>query len=96
MAQITKDDVKKLARLSAISMTDDEVESYKKQIEGILQYVEQLQNIDTTDVAPTTQVTGLKNVMRKDAIDDSQVSQAMLLRNLPEMQDNQIKVPRVL
>ena len=96
MAKVTEDEVKKLAKLSAISLTDDDIKEFQKQIAEILQYVEQLQDIDTEGVKPTTQVTNLKNVMRKDEIAKQQISSKELLKNVPEMEGDLIKVPKIL
>lgn len=96
MSSITIDDVKRLAQLSALYVTDEEAESLRRQIGDILGYVEQLNEVDTTGLEPTYQVTGLENVTRKDEIKDYGVSQEALLKNVPETQDGQIKVKKVI
>ncbi len=96
MAKLTTDEVKHLARLSKIAVTDDEVEKFRTELESILEQVEQLQAIDTDGVKPTYQVTGLDNVTRPDEIKDYGVSREELLKNAPDQQDNMIKVPKVL
>lgn len=96
MAQLTRDDVLKLARLARLSLTDDEVEGFTKELTDVLQYVEQLSNVDVSGLKPTTQVTGLKNVMRDDTIIDYGMSPEDLMRNVPATQDGQIKVKRMI
>lgn len=96
MAKLTTDEVKHLARLSKIAITDEEVEKFRKELESILQHVEQLQAIDTDGVEPTYQVTGLDNVTRADEIKDYGVSREELLKNAPQQHDSMIKVPKVL
>lgn len=96
MSSITIDDVKRLAQLSALYVTDAEAEALRRQIGDILGYVEQLNEVDTTGLEPTYQVTGLENVTRKDEIKDYGVSQESLLQNAPDTQDGQIKVKKVL
>ena len=96
MSKITVSDVQKIAQLSGLKLSDEELELYREQFEAILGFVEQLDSLDTTGVEPTYQVTGLKNVTRKDEIIDYGVSTEELLKNAPETENNQIKVRRVL
>ena len=96
MADLSRDDVLKLARLARLTLTDEEVERYRKELSEILQYVEQLQNADVTGLKPTSQVTGLTNVMRDDQVDDYGVTPDDLLRIVPHVQDQQIKVKRMI
>ncbi|HLZ14856.1 MAG TPA: Asp-tRNA(Asn)/Glu-tRNA(Gln) amidotransferase subunit GatC, partial [Candidatus Saccharimonadales bacterium] len=85
MADLSRDDVLKLARLARLTLTDEEVERYRKELSEILQYVEQLQNADVTGLKPTSQVTGLTNVMRDDQVDDYGVTPDDLLRIVPHV-----------
>ncbi len=96
MADLTRDDVLKLARLARLTLTDDEVERYRSELSQILHYVELLQNADVTNLKPTSQVTGLTNVMRDDQIVDYGVSPQDLLRLVPNRQDDLIKVKRMI
>jgi aspartyl-tRNA(Asn)/glutamyl-tRNA(Gln) amidotransferase subunit C len=96
MTTISIDDVKKLARLSALSVSDEEAAALAVQLQDILGYVAQLDEVDTAGVEPTYQVTGLVNVTRADEIIDYGVDADQLLALAPATQDNQIKVPRVL
>lgn len=96
MADLTRDDILKLAQLSKLHLTDAEVDEFTTEISTILGYVEQLQNVDVKGVDPTYQVTGLTNVMRTDTIKDYGVSQKELLKNVPSKLGEQIKVKRVL
>jgi aspartyl-tRNA(Asn)/glutamyl-tRNA(Gln) amidotransferase subunit C len=96
MADLSRDDVLKLARLARLTITDEEVEKYKKELTEILHYVEQLQSVDVTGLAPTSQVTGLKNVMRGDEVIDYGVSADDLLKIAPSVQDRHVKVKRMI
>ena len=96
MSTITTDDVRHLAQLSNLQLTDDEVENLRDDLENILGYIEQLGEIDTTGVEPTYQVTGLENVWRDDDVQDAGVSREQLLELAPERADNSVKVPKVL
>ncbi len=95
MTKITDDDVLKLAQLSKLSLSDEQVVKFRDEIEEILNYIEQLQQVDTDGLEPTNQVTGLTNVMREDEIEDS-VGKDELLKNAPDREGDYIKVRRVL
>ena len=96
MSTITNDDVRHLAQLSGLQMSDAEIESLRADIEKIINYIKQLDELDTDGVEPTYQVTGLQNVWRDDEIIDSSVSRRQLLALAAEQSDNCVKVPKVL
>jgi aspartyl-tRNA(Asn)/glutamyl-tRNA(Gln) amidotransferase subunit C len=96
MADLTRDDVLKLARLARLTITEEEIEKYRAELSEILGYVEQLSQVDVTGLEPTTQVTGLTNVMREDIVEDYGATPDDLLRIVPETQDRQIKVKRMV
>lgn len=96
MAELSREDVLKLARLARLSLDDDEIEAFRKEISAVLQYVAQLDEADTASLEPTTQVTGLKNVMREDEVIDYGVPAEQLLKLAPKTQDGQIKVKRMI
>jgi aspartyl-tRNA(Asn)/glutamyl-tRNA(Gln) amidotransferase subunit C len=96
MAKLTRDDVLKLARLARLTLTDDEIAEFTEEISAILQYAEQLQKVDVEGVMPTFQVTGLTNVMRQDKIKDYGYIPADLLKNAPAVEDDHIKVKRMV
>lgn len=96
MADLTRDDVLKLARLARLQLTDEEVEEYRVELSSILKYVEQIQNTDVAGLKPTTQVTGLVNVMRDDTVVDYGVTPDDLLRIVPAVQDRHVKVKRMI
>lgn len=93
---ISIDDVYYVAGLAKIAVSEGEAAKLQAELDAILGYVRQLNELDTTDVEPTYQVTGLANVDRADEIIDYGVDQQALLKNVPHVQDNQIKVPKVL
>lgn len=96
MADLSREDVLKLARLARLTISDEEVEKYRAELSEILKYVEQLQNADVTGLEPTSQVTGLTNVMRDDTIIDYGISPDDLLRIAPKTQDRLLKVKRMI
>jgi aspartyl-tRNA(Asn)/glutamyl-tRNA(Gln) amidotransferase subunit C len=95
---VTIEDVQKLAKLSHLKLSDDELQTYRKEIEAILGYIEQLQQADLEGIDPTYQVSGNKNVMRDDRVNEDiyKTTQADLLINAPAKLDAQIKVKKVL
>ena len=96
MSTITNDDVRHLAQLSSLQMSDAAAELLRVGIEKIINYINQLDELDTDGVEPTYQVTGLQNVWRNDEIIDSSVSRQQLLALAAEQSDNCVKVPKVL
>jgi aspartyl-tRNA(Asn)/glutamyl-tRNA(Gln) amidotransferase subunit C len=96
MTELTREDVLKLAQLARLKLTDEEVEAFRLELSEVLQYVAMLNDVDVTGLEPTTQVTGLKNVMREDTVVDYGISPAELLRLAPKSQDGHIKVKRMI
>jgi aspartyl-tRNA(Asn)/glutamyl-tRNA(Gln) amidotransferase subunit C len=96
MANLTNDDVLKLAQLSRLQLTDEEIEQFKTEISTILDYVEQLQGVELDNYEPTYQVTGLKNVTRPDEVKSYDYTASDLLQNAPATEDGHIKVKRML
>lgn len=96
MADLTRDDVLKLAKLAKLALTDEEADRLVGELAKILEYVEQLAEVDVSGLAPTAQVTGLTNVMRSDEANDYGYATEDLLKQVPAVEDNQIKVKRVL
>jgi aspartyl-tRNA(Asn)/glutamyl-tRNA(Gln) amidotransferase subunit C len=96
MAQLTREDVLKLAALARISLSDDEVTEFSSELSAILQYVEQLSSVDVSGLKPTNQVTGLINVMRDDEVIEYGYQPLDLLKNVPSVEANQLQVKRMI
>ena len=96
MSKLTRDDVLKLARLARLDLSDAEVEEFSRELSEILGYVEQLQGVDVGGLKPTNQITGLENVTRADEVKDYGYQPDDLFKNLPDQQDRQIKVKRMI
>lgn len=96
MSKLTRDDVLKLALLSRLKLSDDEIAKFQDELSEIIDYVHVLDSVDTTGLEPTYQLTGLSNVIRKDEIINYQAKPDELLKNAPALSDNQFKVKRVL
>lgn len=96
MTTISTDDVKYVAALAKVAITDDEATKFTKELDAILGYVQQLDAVDTTGLQPTYQVTGLTNVTRPDEIIDYRTTRGDLLKNAARTRDGYIEVPKVL
>ena len=96
MTPISRNDVQHLAQLSSLHLSDSELDGLQVDLSNILQYVEQLGELDTAGVEPTYQVTDLENVWRDDQVAEGGVSREQLLALAPDTTDNQVKVPKVL
>ncbi|USN97026.1 MAG: Asp-tRNA(Asn)/Glu-tRNA(Gln) amidotransferase subunit GatC [Candidatus Nomurabacteria bacterium] len=93
---ITRDDVLHLAQLSSLQLSDDEIGALQADLGNILEYINQLSELNTEGVEPTYQVTDLENIGRDDVVTKSSVGRDELLALAPEQLNNQIKVPKVL
>jgi aspartyl-tRNA(Asn)/glutamyl-tRNA(Gln) amidotransferase subunit C len=96
MTKFSDADVQKLARLSKLQLSKNEVTTFKSELGAIVSYVEQLQKVDVEGLQPTSQVTGLTDVVRADVLIDYGVTPAELLKNAPALESNQLKVKRMV
>ncbi len=90
-----KIDVAHVAKLANLPLTDEEKKKFEKQLSSILEYIEKLSEVDTKGIEPTSQVTGLENVMREDAPSES-LTQDEALKNTKSKHNGLFKVPAVL
>lgn len=94
---LNDDQVKHVAKLARIKLTDEEVKKFGKQLSAVLNYMEILNEVDTKGVPETSQVTGLTNVMEKDEVMKGQSTREELLAcsELP-VDSKQVRVLRVV
>jgi len=95
MIKITKDEVKKVANLARLELNEDEINKHAEQLEKILEYIKQLEKIDTHDVPCTTRAIEVINVFRKDE-KKNYGSTDELLELGPSKEDKYFKVPKIL
>ena len=88
--------IKHLADLSNFSLDDKEASSLEKDLQSIIKYISQLDELDTSNVEPTYQVFEMENIWRDDEIVKQDANREELLALTKEEKDNQIKVPKVL
>jgi len=93
---IKREDILHLSDLSNFSLSDTEIESLGSDLESIIKYISQLDELNTDGVEPTYQVFEMENVWRLDEILPQDASREELLALAPASQENQIKVPKVL
>ena len=88
-------DVKKIAKLAKLEFKDEELEKFTLQMNEILDYMEQLSEINTDNVEPLYHVIEVGNVLRNDEVKPSYLREEML-NNAPVKSDEFILVPRVI
>lgn len=92
---ITANEVKHVASLAKLEFTDEELQKFTGQMDEIINMVEQLGEVDTTDVSVTSTVTEEVNVMREDVAVKG-TDRTLLMKNVPEEKDGLIKVPAII
>jgi aspartyl-tRNA(Asn)/glutamyl-tRNA(Gln) amidotransferase subunit C len=92
---LTTDEVKHIAELAKLSLTDAEIARFGEQLSAVLEYAAQLKAVDTSAISPTATVLPLHTVLREDMVQPSLPREAVLA-NAPEKSDDSFKVPAVL
>jgi len=92
---ITEDEVRYVAHLSRLALSDDEVDTFGRQLDHIISYVEKLNELDTSDVEPMIHASDQMNVFREDRAGES-LRRKESLQNAPEKAEGCFKVPRIL
>lgn len=96
MAKISKEDVEHVAKLARLGLTNQEIKTFQKELSSVLAYIEKLNEVQTTRVAATAQVSGLFNVLREDVVKKCDLSLGELLKNAPAKEGRFLKVSAVL
>jgi len=95
--KLSKEETNHIADLARLELSEEEVSVYGNQLTHILDYIDQLKEVDTAGIEPTAQVTGLVNVLRDDKIFEWDKEEIKLaLEQSPELENKQIKVKRIL
>ena len=92
---IERKDVEHVARLARLALTDAELEKMRDQLNGILAYIEKLNELDTSDVDPTAHAVPLVNVMRDDEAGTC-LPRDEALANAPDRAGEFFRVPRII
>ena len=93
--KIDQDQVRKVAKLSRLELTEAEVEEFTGQLSAILDYVEKMNGLDTADVEPLAHCLPVSNVLREDSAKES-LGTEKVLANAPQRDDEFFKVPKIL
>ncbi|MBN2306363.1 Asp-tRNA(Asn)/Glu-tRNA(Gln) amidotransferase subunit GatC [Candidatus Peregrinibacteria bacterium] len=93
--KLTSDEVKHIAKLARLELSDEEVKKFGEQLSGILSKAKMLEEIDTSKVEPIAQITGLKNVTYKDEVQSCDLADKLLEQSPMPIQDHMIKVKNV-
>lgn len=92
---LTETEVRKVAKLARLALNDDEVKTFAGQLSAILDYIEQLNEINTDSVEPTSHAVEMNNVLRED-VAAKPFSDGAWAKNAPSAAHGHFKVPRVI
>lgn len=92
---VTKDDVRKVARLSRIAVPEDKLDALAGELTGIMGWIEQLNEVDVEGVAPMTSVVETVMPMRTDEVTDGNI-QSQVLANAPKTEEGFFVVPKAV
>lgn len=92
---LTEKEVRKIAKLSRIKLKDDEIGHFQTELSNILDWIEQLQEVDTDDVPPMSSVVDMQSPIRTDKVTDGGCRDDVLT-NAPENQYGCFVVPKVV
>lgn len=92
---IDREQVRKVANLARLELTAEEEEQFTFQLGSILEYVEQLGELDVSNVPPTTRAIDLSNVTREDKL-QPYLDREAILRSPPQQEGDFFKVPKIL
>lgn len=92
---VSKEDVKHIAKLSKLNLTEEELEKYTNDLSSIVDFANELSNINVEGVKPTAHILDIKNVFRKDEVQSSYDREA-ILKNAPSKAAGCVSVPKVV
>ena len=93
--KITRKDVEHVAHLARLNLSEDELQTMTGQLDNILSYVDKLEELDTSDVQPTSHVFSVSNAFRED-VEKESLSQEEAVKNGPQQNGEMFQVPRVI
>lgn len=95
LEKISEAEVKKVARLSRLALTETEIEEFTRQLSSILEYVEKMNQLNTADVEPLAHCLAVSNCFREDVVKES-LGAEKTLSNAPQRDNGFFKVPKIL
>lgn len=93
--KLSLDEVRHIAQLSRLALTGEEAELYAPQLSKIIDYVEQLNNLDTSAIEPTSHIIPLNNVMAEDILGTS-LPREEALKNAPDATVKFYRIPKII
>ena len=87
--------IEHVALLARLKLNAEEKELFSTQVENVIQYINKLDELDTSGVAPTAHILPIKNIFRKDAVAPS-LTLDQALQNAPDKQENFYRVPKII
>ncbi|MFT4414611.1 Asp-tRNA(Asn)/Glu-tRNA(Gln) amidotransferase subunit GatC [Fredinandcohnia humi] len=95
MSRISIEEVKHVANLARLAVTEDEAKLFQQQLDAIITFAEQLNEVDTENVEPTSHVLKMKNVLREDVATKG-LPVEEVIKNAPDVKDGQFRVPSII
>lgn len=92
---LTKEDARRVAHLSRLEFSEEELDKQYEQLGSIIEMMDSLSEIDTTDVTPLNHVMDIHNVFRDDEVHESMGAEKVLA-NAPEENENMFQVPKIV
>ena len=92
---VSKEDVKHIAKLSKLNLTEKELEKYTNELSSIVDFANELSNINVDGIKPTAHILDIKNVFRKDEVQPS-YDREEILKNAPSKDAGCVSVPKVV
>ena len=93
--KISEEEVRHIANLARLKFTDEEISKYTKDLASIVEFADELNEVDVKDVMPTAHILDIRNVFRKDEVHSS-YDREKLLQNAPSKAAGCISVPQVV
>lgn len=96
LSSLTTEQVKRVAQLANLPLSDEELKNLTPQLAAIVGFISKLQKLDTRNVAPASQVTGLENICREDVVDPTRMfTQDQALANAKDKYNGFFRVPAI-
>lgn len=92
---ISREEVEHVAELAKLSLTDEQAQKFTSQLDEIIEMIEGLNEVNTDEVAPTTNMADATAILREDVAVNAQ-QKAALLAEAPDTEDGFIKVPAII
>lgn len=96
MSKLTKKDVLHVAKLAKLDLSETEIDKFLSQLSFIVDHISELSKVDTSNIEPTSQTTGLTDVFRDDEIKESSLNQDRALSGTDKIYNGYFKVPAIL